>query len=210
MKFLTIGQHCIDSMSESIGQMSQTDLITLVLTSSVLSAGLTAFVNWLLQKKNYRNEYYKKLLDKRIDAYEEVEDLVSRLTAMVNIGDGKMCNLICHLGYDHFSKFLISIMIPIKKGFWLSDNISGLLTELNVFLLNEIDNKIDEKGDPDKQLIELGIQNIEKIRSFRKNIQSQLYNDLRDLHNIRKFVKGLRQDETYAVYGKSGNLKSQV
>lgn len=188
-------------------QLSSFEIVTLILTSSLLSAGLTAFVNWVIQKRSYRNEYYKKLLDRRIDAYEEVENLVARLTGMVNVGGGKVCNLICHMGYDTFATFLISIMIPIRKAFWLSDDLAGMLTELNVFLINEIDNKIDENGDSGKQLIELGILNVESIRTYRKNIQSQLYKDLKDLHNIKKFIRGLRQDETYPVYGKPRKLE---
>jgi hypothetical protein len=187
--------------------MDFTNIITLVLTSSAISAGLTAFVNWIIQKRNYQNDYFKKLLDKRIDAYEEVEDLASRMTNIVRLGNGKTCNFFCFAGYKHFTEFLISVRVPIKKSFWLSDNISSMLTELNIFLLNEIENKIDENGDKDEQLIELGALNIEKFRTMRKNIQAELYKDLKDLHNIEKFVRELKDEHTYPLYDKPDRFR---
>jgi hypothetical protein len=207
MTILTFGFLCVDNFQNAENQMSSFDIVTLVFTSSVLSAGLTALVNWIIQKRNYRNEYYKKLLDKRLNAYEEVEALVSQLTSMVSVGKGQMCNLFCHMGQEYFREFLISVRIPMQKVFWLSDSVSGKLTELNIFLINEIENKINERQEVDQQLIELGIKNVEKIRTMRKQLQAELYKDLRDLHDIKKFVKGLRGDEVYLVYDKPENFK---
>jgi hypothetical protein len=56
--------------------MTTSQIVLAILSSSFLSAGLTSLANYYIQKTNYKNEYYKKILDKRIFAYEEVETLL--------------------------------------------------------------------------------------------------------------------------------------
>ncbi|MBA4303595.1 MAG: hypothetical protein C0424_05165 [Sphingobacteriaceae bacterium] len=94
-------------------------------------------------------------------------------------------------------------MIPVQKGFWLSAEMASLLTELNVFLINEIDNKIDQNRNPDEELIQLGILHLERIRAIRNRIQAQLYHDFKSLHEIEKFVKSSRDLGSFAVYSKA-------
>lgn len=183
--------------------MNKTEIITLILTSSLISAILTGIVNWLIQKKNYKNEYYKKLLDKRINAYEEVEELAAKLTAMVLTEKGPTCNLFCHMGYDYFTEFLIYLRLPMRKSFWLSDTITQKLTELNILLIEEIDNKIVDNDKVDQQLIDLGIKNVDKIGDIRKALEKELYKDFQGLHNIKKFIMEIKSDETYTIQRKS-------
>ncbi len=181
--------------------MTTIEIIGLVLTSSVVSAVLTSFIDWKIQNRNYRNEYYKKLLDKRLEAYENVEDLISRLITVVIIGKGRTCNLFFTFGIEGLDQFIISLPFVMKKSFWVNSEITGKITELNVLLV-EIDNQIDRQGDVKRQLEDFGAINREKIREIRESIQTLLYKDFENLHDIEKFVKKIRPDKEYIVYDK--------
>ncbi len=169
--------------------MNTTQTITLVLTSSLLAACLTALVNWFLHKNNYRNEYYKKILDKRLNAYEQVQRLLSLLTGSVQLDNGDICVFQLALGKEHFGKFLTVIFGAIEKSFWLSEETSELLKDLNLFFLHTIDNAIDENHNYDLQLQELGVEHRQKIKEMQFALQNQVYLDLSSLHEIKKFIK---------------------
>jgi len=117
--------------------MNTTQIITIILSSSLISAVLTAWVNWLLQKNNYKNDFYKKLLDKRISAYEDIEKLLVLLKTMVHVEKDKLCVQFCHLGKDYFDNFVISLASTSLNSFWLSDKMSYKITEFNVLLLQD-------------------------------------------------------------------------
>ncbi|SHI59780.1 hypothetical protein SAMN02745146_1138 [Hymenobacter daecheongensis DSM 21074] len=168
--------------------------ISIILTSSLLSAFLTNIVNWLIQKNNFKNDYYKKLLDKRLNAYEEVEALISRMKPLIHLEDGNACNIFFTTGKHEYEMFVISLMKPLMSSFWLSNAVSNKITELNVFLLNEISYKIEDLSDEQAATIleNLGIKHRETIRNIRKEIENLLYSDLKTLHNISSFVKNPR------------------
>lgn len=164
------------------------DLITLVLTSSLFAAGLTVVGNILLQRNNYKNDYYKKLLDKRIDAYENLEHTIGQLAQLTQMDDGRLSPLFCSMGRDYFDKFLIQLMAGSSKAIWLDSKTSHKLTELSIFLLQHIYNRVDEQGDWDEQLANLGALNRDKIKSFRLELENMLYKDLQTLHDVNKFI----------------------
>ncbi len=182
--------------------MNTIDIIALVLTSSLLSAGLTSVVNWYIHKNNYRNDYYKKLLDKRLVAYENVQDLLSFLTGTLQLEDGRLCVFELANGQEHFGKFLTKLFYTIENSVWLSEKTSDLLFQLNLFFLKEIDNVIDENENYDQQLMELGVLYRSKIKQLRFDLQQQLYIDLSSLHKINKFTRPKTRNEGYHVNGK--------
>jgi hypothetical protein len=188
--------------------MNTTQIITIILTSSLLSSVLTAWVNWLLQKNNYKNDFYKKLLDKRISAYEEIEKLLVLLKTLVHIEKDKLCPQFCHFGKEYFDNFVISLAATSLNSFWLSNEMSHKITEFNIFLLQEIDYNIDENKNEDEELIRLGIINRERIKELRLEIEKIMYQDLKKLHDIKAFTKKFKiEGEQLALYDKDKKLK---
>ncbi|HPH88458.1 MAG TPA: hypothetical protein PKV76_08285 [Chitinophagales bacterium] len=174
------------------------DLITLVLTSSLIAAVMTVFGNWLLQRNNYRDDYYKKLLEKRLDAYEAVESLVGQLLQLSQLDDGRIAPIFCTLGKDYFDSFLISIMATSSKSIWLDQKTNSKITELNAFLLTKISNQIDESATPaiiDIQLSNLGAQYRDHIKNIRKELQQMLYSDIQSLHKIQPFIEKIKMKD---------------
>lgn len=190
--------------------MNTAQIITLVLTSSVISAGLTSWVNWLIQRNNYKNDFFKKLLDKRLSAYEQVESLIGILRPLIHYEQGRLCNLFLTHGKEHFDNFVISLAATSFNSIWLNEKISDKITEFNVFIIQEIDYQIDENKNVDEELIRLGIMNREKIKSFRLEFEKLLYNDLKNLHKLKPFLKNLKIDKQYSLFDKDEELKTKT
>ena len=185
-------------------------LITLVLSSSVFAAILTSLTNYFLQQENYKRDYYKKILDKRLDAYNNVENIIGQLKIIVRLDNGKACPIICSNGRDYFGEFLIALATGGYKSFWLSDKVGGKLTEINVYLMQEIDNEIDENGNEDKQLEQLGVQHRDKIQGYRNELSELLYKDFSELHDVNKFIKSNRLPGTYPLMPKAPQLQKKI
>jgi|GEM_PF-1162227 len=178
--------------------MSTTSIITLLLSSSLLTAILTSVANWYINRNNYRNDYYKKLLDKRLKAYEEVEALISKIKPLVHLDDGSVCNIFLSCGKEGFDDFLLQIGMANISSFWLSDKTSGTITELNVYLLNNILDESDEQN-INAHLEQLGIKHREEIKRTRKPLEEILKEDLNQLHDIKGFLKRKRVRYTYTL-----------
>jgi len=171
--------------------MGTSEIITLIISSSVLSAILTGFVNFRIQNLNYKREYYKKLIERRIDAQEQILSLSNELRIQVKLDEGALCNRICATGEKHYESFSLLLASSVNISFWLSSKLSDILLDFNIFLLNQITHEIkgEEQNERDRCLIDLGLLYNEKLRDYRKKIEQQLMNDFADLDNVRSFVK---------------------
>lgn len=171
------------------------DTITIVLSSSLLAAIFTLAGNYFLQRNNYRDDYYKKILSKRIEAYVTVENLIGQLNQSSHREDGKIVPMICALGKEHFDHFMLQLMATSMQSIWLSAQTKTKTTELNIFLMNEIEYKISSLADADAQVEELGAQQREAIKNFRLELQTLLFKDIQSLHKIESFLKSISKKE---------------
>lgn len=171
--------------------MGTTEIISLIVSSSVLSAILTGLVNLRIQNLNYKREYYKKLIQRRIEAQEQILNLNNELRIQVKLENGKLCNRICASGEEHFERFSLLVAASVNISFWLSEDLTGILLDFNIFLLNEISHEVNAESEieREKQLIDLGLIHHEKLRDFRKDIEKQLMIDFSKGADIKSFVK---------------------
>ncbi|MGI4727891.1 MAG: hypothetical protein ACRYGB_04900 [Janthinobacterium lividum] len=182
--------------------MITSQILSIILGSSLISALLTNLVNVFIQRNNYKNEYFKKLIDRRIDAYENVENLVSKMKIMYLLENEQLCNLILALGKNHFDEFSISIAPTITKSFWLDDKISALLTKFSACIVNEIYNKIDQTQIVETELQRLGCKNRIAIQKIRYEIKELLYKDFDHLHEIKTFINTKRNRLEIPIFSK--------
>lgn len=181
--------------------MTPTEIILAVISSSVLSSILTATINWKLHTSNYKKEYYKKILEKRLGAYESVQLTISKLAFQMQLE-----NYICHsifFNVQSYDSFVIDLAMSVEKGFWLDNSTQSKLTELNVFLINNISNKVDHSKEDHNQLYQkLGNTYLEEIRRFRVEIEASINSELSKLHDVDRFfkMKGNFVIRTFPIY----------
>lgn len=180
-----------------------TTLITAIISSSVFSAALTSIFNIRIQNLNYKRDYYKIIIQRRVEAQEKLIILSNEMKIMVHLDNGELCNRICATGENYFSNFMLLVAASVSQSFWLSEELNDILVNLNIFLLQEIDYKIGNSpvSDKNKQLEILGVKNHEKIREFRKQIDKQLLYDFSEMDNVRRFIKSRRKpnDKRYEL-----------
>lgn len=189
--------------------MSTIEIILAIISSSVISAILTSYFNWRLHNSNYKKDYYKKLLDKRLDAYENLNILVKKLSEVVYTDKGMVHGLFCgKLGFGYFKTELHNTM---NKNFWLDDITQHKLTELSAFLFNDVSGHIDDSWPEEVQnekYIDLGIKHFEKIGEFEATLKYFLNNELKNLYKIDDFFNDNRGGtKTYPIYEKEINKK---
>jgi len=183
--------------------MTTTEIILAIISSSILSAILTSFVNWKLHNSNYRKDYYKKILDKRLDSLEKVQFLTGKLSFQTQL-DNSVIPSIC-FDEKFYQQFIFSLASAIDSSFWLDDKTSAKLTELNIFLLNNFSNNIDSNWTEElttEKYQELGEIHSDTIREYRKELQMMINNELKKLYKIDSFFKDKKKDNKsrYPVY----------
>lgn len=54
-----------------------------IVGSAVISTIISNLCLWWHKKNDYKRDYYKKIIDKRIEAYEELEEFVFNIDKMI-------------------------------------------------------------------------------------------------------------------------------
>jgi hypothetical protein len=165
--------------------------IAVILTSSVIAAGLTSFVNWLIQKKNYRAEYHKKLVDNRMKAYEGVWELLLQFPYRYDWDDPDFDP------YDRDEKGLknyYSIRNKLESlaqnGYWFS--FSMQTTIIDFYKLVEGLN--DPFNDVHNEPVERMVKNDRQIGLFRTRLVSIYYLDMEQMYDVDLFFKEKRRN----------------
>jgi hypothetical protein len=161
---------------------------TIVLTSSVLAAGLTSFVNWWIQRNNYRNEYYKKIIEKRMAVYDSVNQVLSRLQ-IISISKGGKKSHGAFNQLDQYSDFMVRLAYASLEGLWLSSDFATLLTDFNAFLYSKF-NLVSVADDINIEAIrEIAEENYQEIAILKEGLRDQILKDLTTLHYVGDFLK---------------------
>ena len=89
--------------------MSQLEIFKLILTSSVIAGLVSAIVSYFttlrLKKFDFKSEYYKEILKKRLNAYQYIENQIAVLKAVVLGGDKKPFHMMFSEGENEFLKY---------------------------------------------------------------------------------------------------------
>ncbi|MDO6744201.1 hypothetical protein Q4553_06415 [Tenacibaculum soleae] len=181
--------------------MSTTEIIISIATSSLISSLLTSYINWKIHDSNYKKDYYKKLINKRLDAYESLDLVTNLLSNKVDTENGIIHGFLCN---DYlFNHCIKKLNTAIGKSTWLDDITSHKLTEFNIFLHNEITGEIND-SEPEyiqtKKYTYLAIKHYRKIEEFKSTLDYFLKNELKNLYQMDKFFDDKRGgNKTYPI-----------
>jgi hypothetical protein len=178
--------------------MDTSSIIATVLASSVLASALTLWGNWMLNKNNYRDDYYKKILDKRLSAYEDIEGILAELNIKYQDEEGRILHNIFAYGRKSYLGFFNTLLITISKDIWFSEDMSKSLTDLNVFLVTNFEHKMVGKSDKESNLLLAAISYncFDEFEGHIKKMRRLLYRDLNQMHDVESFINQLRPERT--------------
>lgn len=163
------------------------NFIITILTSSVISAIVTnLFSEW--QKRNeYKRDYYKKIIDRRLKAYEVAESLASCFDERAKDEENNYVFLSCCSTTENAKATFEALKNAEKYEIWLSRECQDCIKKLNEILLPLL--IFDEEYEKRLKLnrIKLSIDlcgNIEKQRDKLRNIIAK---DMINLHDVDSF-----------------------
>ena len=164
-------------------------IFTSTLVASIVSIIVTYLITLRLKKIDFRNEYYKVVLTKRLKAYEFIEAQIAVLKSTVVEEDGKPYHVIFSYGEDKCIEFQQNSLIAISYGLWIDDATMKELENMNELFFS-IDNQINSKTKA--EIIEIGKKYYREISDSRFKLENSVKKGLYDLPNVKKIFKTKR------------------
>jgi hypothetical protein len=173
---------------------------TIVLTSSVLAAGLTSVVNYLIQRNNYKYDYHKKVIDKRMLAYQKLFEVNGMLEIINFSRAGKKSHafLSSKAMYD---TYILNLGKSGFEGIWYSNELSSMMTELNIYLYSKFNDLVESDGDVVDQILSIAEDSYEDVYAFKCKINQQLVSDLLVLHKVEDFLNSKNDKQRESLIG---------
>lgn len=168
-----------------------------IISSSVLAAGITGIINWRINSNHNKREFFSRVLEKRLQSYEELNKLIAFLNTKIQVSG----NLIVHHAlsdYDYHILFLKQLSITQDHSIWMSQEIGSLLTQINAFMFSKISSKADslERKDYNEYYIMKGDIHFDEIEDLKKTLQHLMVKEIENIYNIKKFIKEKKKDKT--------------
>ena len=154
--------------------------------AAVVSAIASFIINVIMQKRKYKNDYYKTIINKRLDAYQHIETQIQVLKW--SVADNDDTKLYCMM-FSGDSEWCLDsqkhIKLALSKSLWLSQNMIDALNQLQKHFF-EIENEIT---DVPENNIEVGKKWYSILGEDRNNIEDCLKNDMLSFHDVESFLE---------------------
>ena len=165
------------------------DIWVIISSSAVIAALVSSiasfWINRWSQRKSYDNEYYKIIINKRIEAYAFIERQILVTKATVLDDDGKPYYLFFNKKHDKYYEFQQNLFIASCNSMWLSTSILDTLNKMKQLFLT-IDQEIT---DNEAHNIEIGKKYYSQIQKIRDEVEKSFLIDFANLHDINSFFK---------------------
>lgn len=164
-----------------------------------------------LKNIDYKNDYYKKIIDKRMTAYEYLEFVISKIEVIQEIfddyrlkqGEGKNIYS-CFMNKEMLAETCENIISVSKYDLWLSNEVRIKLSEINLIIANALTsincpNKLNlefyglniQKDNNDKLSIKIGIYEYKKMSKLINEVRTIMAKDIKTLDEIVPFFDNL-------------------
>lgn len=158
------------------------EMLEVIIGSSLIAAIVSGLLSMVQSNIEYRNEYYKKIIEKRFQSYEMIERVLYFFsTSVTDNKDNKMYHVIFGEENNSFaSEYYLLITKLSKSNIWISEKVSNELNKLNYFI---IENNINFMN------IEDGKKYYKVLGDIRNDILIVVKKDILKLHKVEKALK---------------------
>lgn len=186
--------------------MMNFDVINLILAnvviSGIISTAISYFVSVKLKDLDYRNEYYKQIIERRLNAYENLERPISDLKGIIlntEVLDQNPYQIFMSNGEEGFLEFQYYFMNAFSNSIWLDDKTITNLEDLNQIIF-VISNEIIEKSE--QEIVDIGKKYYAKLSEVRFHLENSMKEGLYNLHDIKKALK-VKKDRNIRIFRSS-------
>jgi hypothetical protein len=169
-------------MAQNAQELLQVAFITggCALVGALLGAAIAGYFTLRAKRNEFVNDFFKTVIQRRIEAYEELEKLIVTYRNTVVDTDCRPYHLPFALKSQNDEAFT-RLGSAMSKGLWLSEEAFNLIRDLN-FIQFGMPNTEDE-------LIAFGKENYRKIAETRASLERVLAADMLSLHKVKQFLK---------------------
>ena len=168
---------------------------------SIITGGIAIWLN----KQNYKQDYYKKIIDKRIESYEQVSNLKKMLESSIEYeGKNVPC---CFYSEENVEKFKEIFDIIVNNRMWLSPEMQHCIIKLDSIrekfledllktLIPNDEKNINEEDAKIKTAInytKIAVNYFRDIDDCREQISNVLEEDWKNLHDVKIFFKSIKK-----------------
>lgn len=167
--------------------MNWDTLIITIISSSLIATILSSIFNIYLKNMDFKNEYYKSIINKRLLAYEWLEKQIALLkTSVIDENDEKIYHIIFSYGEKEFLKFSQNSLLANAYSLWIDEDTNKILNDL-IFIFNQINFEFDVNNK--SELISAGKKYYSEIAKLRDELETSVKNDLLRLYKFDKIKK---------------------
>jgi hypothetical protein len=149
------------------------------LLGGVIGSLLTGWFLLRSKEKEYKNDFFKIVINKRVDGYEHLEAFIQAFKTMVLDTDNRPYHF-PFSSHELHTESLILLGNAIDRGLWLSNNALEKVRELNRFQF--------QTPNEDSERIEFGKEHYEEIANIRATLETIVATDMLQLHKVEPFL----------------------
>jgi len=164
-------------------------MIGLILSSSAIAAVVSSVCSYFIQRsalaRSYKQDYYKMIIGKRMEAYQYVEAQIAVLKmAVVDDRTGEGYHMIFNYEDSEYQQYQSNLRLALTHSMWLSENMIKALAALNQLFLT-IDVEINQDV---MHNISVGKKYYTQLASARTDVENNLKTDLLTLYDVKNFL----------------------
>jgi hypothetical protein len=155
-------------------------IISSVIASTVVAAIISSLVSYRLKNLEFRNEYYKIIIQKRLDSYASIERIVLLLQTVIIEEDYSKYHEIFS-SWSSVDEFRSDLRIAKYKGLWIVESTLNIINEVeNLFI--KLDNNFSMYRNDDS--IMAGENYFLELEKLKKQLEAACRYDILHLHKI--------------------------
>lgn len=167
------------------------DWLNIIITAGVASI-ITLAANLIIQGSQYKKDFYRKIVDKRIEAYTELEKLINKMSTNTTAKNGKEC-LSCLHDKQNYENLINEFASTFACNLWFNIKTTREIMRLHTILNQSIGMLFENMSDEEIQ--SKGINNYSNIVEQRFKVAKFIYDDLSEIYKVKKFLKEKQNQE---------------
>ncbi len=164
--------------------------IKVILASTVIAGFVSGIVSFVfsvyLKRVDYRNDYFKKIIEKRLNAYSLLEEHIQALKVTCMDQDQRPFPEAFNNGIVYLIQVQKSLKEAYQQNIWMSQELSELVQPLNQLFLTSL---VMCQNASQLEMINFGKEHYSFFSEYRNEIEKQMAKDWAQLHMVHKFLK---------------------
>ena len=157
-----------------------------VVSSSVLTALLTVTFQYVFKRLDYKNNYRKRVIEKRLAAYKHVDEIINEILYELNDQNGTWIGFFSD--NNSFLEFMELLRKSLQEQVWLGKELIVAIKDLNHHLYENVYKARPQPVNP-SDYQNIGDPKNIKLRPYVHRIQMAYLKDIKTIHKVDGFIK---------------------